>query len=827
MKAFLILILSFFTTSLMMAITTEQDLKSNLMQIGNKKQILPDRPSKEYVNGFLPDKIHIKTLTQTFCKGFEFSLVDGRIYVKTPQNNNWHLFLNTGLPFSKKEKFATPKRIVEIAADDDCLFAFDSDGKMYHCYLRKTTRETPMRWINVFGWPDKVQLKQNDLVKNKRSWGMAVRRQEILWYEDIFQNQHHYGTMGLETLYFLSENGQEIHFTDSGLPSDFSHSILGPERGSFIAKNISTSGSTIFLINEKGDMYTRLIDFDTVGSDPMFFKYTYKKEKQSYPGYDYRSNFTKWGLPNEDWKKHPPIKLIGKARLTSCITIFQNGQGNFAREMRVAGISSDGKIGYYKKQLNDKSWAFVEAPLILDESQFLNTNSDIKLSYGKKNEFSYTGKLILDGKEIKDLNLKIPNFVMCEGSCSLEFSWQTGKTSVILHPVEMWTYLVRYNPGLDGTSKKFFVTIEYPQDFFEKIDNSEILNVMKSLFENKNQELFSFVAEATDEYFQMIPSKDKFKNVSFFLTKENTNIPIHPEVYKATLLYEQPNVKMFLDDNLVLQHNKTYSIQNRSEIETKLERNILYRKHLQEELATFKKYKHKTNLSRWGYSIVDLLTSITLLNKVDFPKIKTITMFGNEIMTTNANTMQNITDAKEWTYNHIIELLDMRVLAYQSLLNKFDDNIFYSELPIYLFDSYPEFFDRIGTPNSIHGFSPFYEKNAELISQSNIPFFPGFILGIGDKEDFMLYLVEIKNPMQSIIKLFSTNNILYTKDDPLKLPVVLTLLTTESIDKKIYDINKDIKKIKTNNGTLQWDGENITLIENNFLIKKTIFKTQE
>jgi hypothetical protein len=416
---------------------------------------------------------------------------------------------------------------------------------------------------------------------------------------------------------------------------------------------------------------------------------------------------------------------------------------------------------------------------------------------------------------------------MSEGSCTLEISWQTGKTSLTLHPVEMWTYLVRKNPGLDGTSKKFFVTIEFPLDFFSKIDNPEVKNILQKIFANKNKELFTFVAEATDEYFQMIPNKDYSKNISLFLTKETTGLPIHPEVYKATLLYEQPNVKLFLDESLVLEKDKIYSIQNRSEIQTKLERNIQYQKFLQNELETFRKFKYKTNLSRWGYNIVDLITSITFLNRIDFPKIKTITMFGNEIMTTNANTMESATDAKEWTYAHIIELLNMRILAYQSLIDKFDDNIFYSELPVYLFDSYPEFFNKIGTPNSIQGFSPFYEKNAELIIQSNISFFPGFILGIGDKEDFMLYLVEIKNPTKNIIKLFSENNILYSKEEPLKLPVVFTLLTTEKIDKNFIDINKDVKKIKSNKGTLKWDGETITLIENNFLMKKTIFKTQK
>ena len=38
---------------------------------------------------------------------------------------------------------------------------------------------------------------------------------------------------------------------------------------------------------------------------------------------------------------------------------------------------------------------------------------------------------------------------------------------------------------------------------------------------------------------------------------------------------------------------------------------------------------------------------------------------------------------------------------------------------------------------------------------------------------------------------------------------------------------QDIEKLKNQKGTLVWDGENISLIENTFLLKKIIFKTQE
>ena len=105
MKQFILLAILFSTFSMMM-FSSNQDIKNEILKIGTETSKLPDRPEKENLNGFLPDKIYIKTLTQTFCKGFEFCLVDGRIYFKTPQNDNWQLFLKTGLPFSKKNKIS-------------------------------------------------------------------------------------------------------------------------------------------------------------------------------------------------------------------------------------------------------------------------------------------------------------------------------------------------------------------------------------------------------------------------------------------------------------------------------------------------------------------------------------------------------------------------------------------------------------------------------------------------------------------------------------------------------------------------------------------------
>ena len=371
---------------------------------------LPDITFSENLNGKNPSEIHVKSLTQTFCKDWLFMLKDGKIWRKAARENpeyekysEWELFLGTGLPFYSSlipvEKWKSPASITEIFADGDCLFAFDDKARMYFIYTQKLPDEKIWVWSNVFGWPKKQILYQNELVKNKRGWAMGVRRSDILWYEDRFGNQHHYGTMGLATVYFLSENGQKIYFTDSGMPVDFSNSIQNPENGSFIVRNISCSGSTLFLISDDGTMYTRLIDFDTMGCDPMFFKYTYEPTEQKWTGKDYLSNYTLWGLPNEDWKKENSVPLSGKARLSRFISIHQNGQGNFARELRVAGLDADGNTGYYFKQISDSEWKFRRENLHFAESDFLSGEK----VRGEPTEFNYFGFLEQNGKRNEEV----------------------------------------------------------------------------------------------------------------------------------------------------------------------------------------------------------------------------------------------------------------------------------------------------------------------------------------------------------------------------------------------------------------------------------------
>ena len=60
--------------------------------------------------------------------------------------------------------------------------------------------------------------------------------------------------------------------------NDDSYEIGGPLGGRFQADSLSAAGSTTFVMNKYGDMYTRTFDFDSSGSDSIFFRYSWEDQ---------------------------------------------------------------------------------------------------------------------------------------------------------------------------------------------------------------------------------------------------------------------------------------------------------------------------------------------------------------------------------------------------------------------------------------------------------------------------------------------------------------------------------------------------------------------
>ena len=632
----------------------------------------------ENINGNFPEAVYIKTRTQTFNRYHYYILHDGRIWYKSidPQKEpqGWTLFTKTGLPHNAfKPGFRKTNAIAEISADADELMALSAEGNLYSYCFDKTMALRDSVWLDRHGWPTAEQLYFDRRTAHNRSWALGKRNNHVLYYEDIFGNQHHNGAMEIVTIYVLLEDGQEICYGDPGLPSDFSRNFIGPERGTFKAVSLTASASTMLVINEAGEMYTRLADFDTVGCDPMFFKYTYIPYTSDLPGTDYFSNLNEWALPSEDWRIQPRIPLAGKAAVTRYITILQNGQGNGARELRVAGLDEEGRTGYWSKQIFDAEWEFKIVPLCFTQDTILVTAAafdvNMRAERGSSLDKSYSGCRWNGNEQEQGWEYQIPNFNMLEGDCDFRITWQGETSTLKLHPVEMWTYLKRdYLPGRTGAPKIFLATLEIPEHAFDSL-SEPFIRQLAAQFARYNKTLFQYTIAASNNYI-IIRDTDDTSSLLFLTDGTISNqysewhIGRYVENYEEVQRYYSP--ELMIDTNAVL----TKEI---------LTEKIAHNKQFVKEL------KYKIRVLKWsqltafkvnaGYIPAHYIAKMTPLRFVDMPKIRTMTSYGEKLVLANSAYINTITNTRIMVYEYIITMLKTRILCYNDLVKEFSSGM--------------------------------------------------------------------------------------------------------------------------------------------------------
>ncbi len=789
--------------------------------IEEEAPVLFDIGATQDVSGYMPEHVLIRTMTQSYCKYYEFIIDNGLVYAKKAGDKNWKLFLDTGLPFfnssNPDDYFKMPKAVRELCCDADSLYVFDDQGIMYSIFIAKGAPEKILKWRRLSGFPKKNYVIQDDLVLGKRGWSMGTRRGDILWYEDRYGNQHHWGTMGLETIYFLTEDGQHIRFTDSGVPADFSHSIECPEHGAFISRNISVSGDTVFLIGDRGTMYTRLIDFDTMGCDPMFFQYTYDKLEQKSRGSDYISNYTPWALPNEDWTKQPPIPLEEGARLTKMISIAQTGLGNYARELRVAGTDKDGQTGYYHKMLGQRRWNFTQAELVLDESVFLDSS---KPEMGESTTYSYTGYIAKNDAWLEGFTCSISG-VSLSSEDRAEFVIQRGneKFKCRLYPVEKWTFVKRYAPGFDGTPKYYFITAEFNNYNFSGY-SKEFAEILNDIFKDRSHELFAYASLATTEYYEIdadgqsgnLFSGGRMSNkYRIFMTADGTNTR-YPKLLKgnvamglAASVSENP-----LDESLILDTHVLYHPEDCSLIVNKIEENKKMRTRVRKYMEDNYNSHGTAQKSRWGYNLVDIVTRLTFLNRINFPKIKQVTSFGGDLMDANASLYRDMLSYSDWTYPGMLELADLRIKYYQVLLDQLRNGKDEASLREDFFNSFSEYYRYVGVPEHLEGNG----DRLDEISMGGV--FPWFML---QKSDGTTAIVRLKNSARTILD----------SKDKYTIEANFTLISVPGTESAAFPDRDTVMADWDNfNGEFVWNGKTVKIyIKNALFTKKCIFEGSE
>ncbi len=821
-----IVIYILFITSLFFSCTSTGGMVENNFTDNNKLTNFPRKSyMEENINGDFPDIIYIKTRTQTFNTYHYYILQDGHIWYKGVTDNTgpkeWTIFRDTGLPNNKEEKnFVNPNIIVEISADADELVAICDKGRTYRIFFDKTLSIFAKRdvWLENKAWPQPETFILNDRIAQNISWSFGKRNSHVLYYEDIFGNGHHWGTMGISTVYYLLADGQEIVITDTGLPADFSHNLIGPERGTFKAAAISASASTMFLINEAGEMYTRLADFDTIGSDPMFFKYTYVPYKSNLKGTDYRSNYSLWGLPSEDWLYQPQIPLAGKAALTRRITILQNGIGNSARELRVGGLNEKGETGYWSKPIFDNNWTFVPVHLNFSKSDFLNksTFSNKKELRGKSLDTSMRGFIWENNVIIPDWEFEVKNFNILEGSCTLNIKRKNESCSIILHPVELWTYYKRNQPGRDGTPKNFFITIEIPEGELNNI-SEEFKNVLDNYLVKDNLKLFSYIMEATTEYIFIQKRENSKRNFTLFLTNgiSPNTIPVFHRIWNIA---DMTDMDIYHSDKLMLTGGPEYDRNNYAEIKQKIIENENFKKDIEKRIKDYSKSLRKASTSRAAYSTFNALTHITFLYLIDFPKIYTVSRFGNSIMKTSEISVNLISGTRIWVDKKLLEMIDLRIEAYEEMAEELKSG----KSPVILPPNFSEtcigYWELAKLPKKMRGEFVLFAENItkstaylkpDLIESD----FPGWIINIGEGETGFTVMIELNEPLTIISERYD----IPASDKPYVFKGNLFIVSTSFNEdtKELY--SETIEKLYNDKGIpvkIHWNGKEFLIRSN-------------
>jgi hypothetical protein len=716
----------------------------------------------EDINGSFPDAVYIKTKTQTFNSYHYYLLRGGLIWHKSvdpdQKPQGWTIFKKTGLPHNNwKLSFRNPDRIVAISADADELVALSAEGRFYRYCFDLTIAHASKVWLDRQGWPEEEQLRLDGRTARHRAWAFGKRNPQVLYYEDRFGNQHHNGSMEIATTYMLLEDGQEIAYADTGLPSDFSRNYIGPERGTFKALSLSASASTLFVINEAGELYTRMADFDIVGCDPMLFKYTYIPYRSPLAGTNYFSNLNEWALPPEDWRKQPPIPLGGRAAIARHITILQNGQGNAARELRVAGRNEDGDIGYWTKAIFAEAWEFKPAPLHLSEGDFLRVpvGAERRGERGESLDKSYRGYRWTEGEKEPGWEYAIPNFNILEGSCDFLVSFQGETCALRLHPVEMWTYLKRdYSPGRVGPPKLFLVTLEIPEHALAGLSKN-FARLVAEKFARDDRVLFTRVMAASERFLLLLNQDETSwdgRQSALFLT-DGTLSGYYPEFRRSWFIANDAGLRRYASPALVFAPSRSTPGEQHDELSRKIEANKLFAAEIKSRIAAYRRDKAAAAKLDAIYLPLHYIARFTPLRFIDVPKIRTVTSYGDEIVLANSRFVNFVSDTRIWMGQKLLALTELRIQCYEEAARQFSGAPL--ALPPWHADTIAGYWDRAGLPRSIRGHfvTPDGELPATLrfhTGEENGELF-GWYLSLNNSDSFALFL----DPKKSAATIYS------------------------------------------------------------------------
>jgi len=509
----------------------------------------------------LPSTVSVNSATHAVTTHYNYALHQGQIYWRanpdyasscncTPRAPlEWqNLQVRSPRPTDNIGRF---KSFVAISADDHEILAQTDHGQLW--------RSDHGQWSALWGMPLPFKYKNVGLQGHLKlpaythQIALSVRNKDVLFYEDPYGNQFHWGSSGCTTVMSLNQDGKTITIGDPWFPPDLSRQMCGPNRGSVRMISLYSSASMTMALAHDGTIYTRFYDYDSNGGTPFFNYQYYRVPKHTFPGSDRKSEFQIRGLPAEEWIKQPNIKLEGLAKISKHLAILQNGVGNNARELRVQGLNQNGETGYYFKQLKDLDWQFRVTNEKISEDNFLQSTS---ASIAPKDK-SFIGQFIESNKKgRREVNRRETLLARIETEqmnihCTpirVKFKLTNGEQfEVLFHTVDAWTPFAEEDPEFNPFFvKRLKVTLELPketlhhssnvvQEFLEKHLKKDHLKTFRwaMVLDQERAQLrrvnypFQLESETTEQFVMRFQNRSKIP--------QDYKIPIDEEELKRRL----------------------------------------------------------------------------------------------------------------------------------------------------------------------------------------------------------------------------------------------------------------------------------------------------
>jgi hypothetical protein len=391
----------------------------------------------------LPDAVVFKTPTETFAGAHAFAVRQGVIYVRPAVEGR-------GVPGEPWRTLETPAcltgHVEEISADHRLLLALGA-GRQLYAHDMPGDDVSPERWTWRWGpyfWTGLGLRMFGDV----RAWA-ASELTSAERFRDSAGREH--APIGVATVYLLRSGGRRITYLDPWLPADESREICGPRRGTVPLAALSASGSTIFAVSRRAELFTRLYDFDVSGGNTVFGSFSWQQDRP--PG------DTRWQLPAPGWVRQP----LARGPVTDRVTIGKSGAGPDARVLRIEGRTRGGRTGYWEKAIDAKTWRFTAtgAPLA---GTVLTRRTPAEAA--SPDDHRYAGTIAGRPAEVLDVNAEC-------SPATLRVDVAPGLTlDLLLHSSDGMRQETRAR-GLDATPREYNGAIEVPRAVFDTLDRRD------------------------------------------------------------------------------------------------------------------------------------------------------------------------------------------------------------------------------------------------------------------------------------------------------------------------------------------------------------------